>query len=368
MPTQTSFSELEYAAKKKLTRRDRFLAEIEAVTPWRERVAVIEPHYPKGSRGRPPIGPERMLRMKAHVGVDAESGLVHTVVGTAANVSDVTQAHALLHGEETDVFADAGYRGVDIARFLPKMTAPERQIAPSRCNPCAPQCMRGLDGHLFSGSDIRQGGEVKLAARAMVILEKFENMRRAFGSHASWAVWGKSLDGRPKSGIGDLGIFEGAALCGTLPLLRTDVVLVGLNLSRPLDRALRNFHDPHPHAQDYKIRHAVEGTHLAGAYMTDVIKDFVEVDSSKVRALLQDPGEIERQLSTFRKELEMLESRPVIVAFGDLAHKVLSRGLRRDEYRRLIRAPQYSARMSKEDYRKALLGAVSVVASPPAQL
>jgi transposase, IS5 family len=50
--------------------------------------------------------------MKAHVGVDADSGLVHTVVGTAANVNDVTQAHALVHGEETDVFADAGYQGV----------------------------------------------------------------------------------------------------------------------------------------------------------------------------------------------------------------------------------------------------------------
>ena len=50
--------------------------------------------------------------MKAHIGVDADSGLVHTVVGTAANVNDVTQAHALLHGEETDVFADAGYQGV----------------------------------------------------------------------------------------------------------------------------------------------------------------------------------------------------------------------------------------------------------------
>jgi len=255
MPTQTSFSELEYAAKKKLTRRDRFLAEIEAVTPWAQLVAVIEPHYPKGSRGRPPIGVERMLRMyvaqncfglsdegiedalydsqairrfvgidlaredapdattllkfrrlleeknltaaifetinahlaergllmrqgtivdatliaapsstknsmgerdpemhqtkkgnqwhfvrcahptassrgtapggascagrwpaggmKAHVGADADSGLVHTVVGTAANVNDVTQAHTLLHGEETDVFGDAGYQGVD---------------------------------------------------------------------------------------------------------------------------------------------------------------------------------------------------------------------------------------------------------------
>ena len=50
--------------------------------------------------------------MKAHIGVDADSGLVHTVVGTAANVNDVTQAGALVHGEETDVFADAGYQGV----------------------------------------------------------------------------------------------------------------------------------------------------------------------------------------------------------------------------------------------------------------
>jgi IS5 family transposase len=50
--------------------------------------------------------------MKAHIGVDADSGLVHTVVGTAANVNDVTQASALVHGEETDVFGDAGYQGV----------------------------------------------------------------------------------------------------------------------------------------------------------------------------------------------------------------------------------------------------------------
>ena len=50
--------------------------------------------------------------MKAHIGVDADSGLVHTVVGTAANVNDVTQAKKLVHGEEADVFADAGYQGV----------------------------------------------------------------------------------------------------------------------------------------------------------------------------------------------------------------------------------------------------------------
>ena len=61
---QTSFSDLEYAAKKKVTRRDRFLGEIEAVTPWAELAAAIEPYYPKGEgRGRRPIGVERMLRM-----------------------------------------------------------------------------------------------------------------------------------------------------------------------------------------------------------------------------------------------------------------------------------------------------------------
>ena len=226
---QSSFSDLEYAAKKKQTRRDRFLAEIEAATPWAALVAEIEPFYPKGAgRGRPPMGVARMLRMyvaqqcfglsdegiedaiydsqairgfvgidlareaapdattllkfrrllethgltqkifetikahlaekglmmregtivdatliaappstknrakardpemhqtkkgnqwhfgmKAHIGVDADSGLVHSVVGTAAHVSDVSQTHALLHGEETEVFADAGYQGVE---------------------------------------------------------------------------------------------------------------------------------------------------------------------------------------------------------------------------------------------------------------
>ena len=51
--------------------------------------------------------------MKAHIGVDAESGLVHTVRGTSGNVNDVVQANALLHGEEAEAFGDAGYQGVD---------------------------------------------------------------------------------------------------------------------------------------------------------------------------------------------------------------------------------------------------------------
>jgi IS5 family transposase len=51
--------------------------------------------------------------LKAHIGADKESGLVHTVVTTSANVSDISQTPALLHGQESDVWADAGYVGVD---------------------------------------------------------------------------------------------------------------------------------------------------------------------------------------------------------------------------------------------------------------
>jgi len=228
MKQQMSFAQSEYASKKKVTRRERFLGEMERVVPWARLCAVIEPHYPKGKRGRPPIGVERMLRiyflqqwyaladealedaiydsqalrtfagidlsveavpdattllkfrhlleahdltrqifaevsallserkllmkegtivdatiiaapsstknarkerdpemhqtkkgnqwyfgMKAHIGVDAHSGLVHSVTGTAANVADIAQTHALLHGQEKKVYADAGYLGVE---------------------------------------------------------------------------------------------------------------------------------------------------------------------------------------------------------------------------------------------------------------
>jgi IS5 family transposase len=58
-------------------------------------------------------GNQWFFGLKAHIGVDRDSGLVHTVVTTAANVHDVTQTHALLHGKEKSVFADAGYTGAD---------------------------------------------------------------------------------------------------------------------------------------------------------------------------------------------------------------------------------------------------------------
>ena len=56
-------------------------------------------------------GQQWYFGMKAHIGVDMESGLVHTVTTTAANVADINEIANLLHGEEKTVYADAGYTG-----------------------------------------------------------------------------------------------------------------------------------------------------------------------------------------------------------------------------------------------------------------
>lgn len=226
--SQLSFSDAEFSGKRKQTRREVFLAEMDAVIPWARLAALVEPVYPKAGNGRRPYGLETMLRihfmqqwfalsdpameealydslsmrqfsglsltrdslpdettilkfrhllernqlagrmlaevnamldergmllrrgtivdatiisapsstknktgkrdpemrqtkkgnqwhfgMKAHIGVDAESGLVHTVTGTGANVHDVTETGALLHGEESTVFGDSGYTGAN---------------------------------------------------------------------------------------------------------------------------------------------------------------------------------------------------------------------------------------------------------------
>ncbi len=62
---------------------------------------------------KPRKGNQYYFGAKAHIGADEESGLVHSVVVTAANVADITQVDKLLHGEENVVCVDAGYTGVD---------------------------------------------------------------------------------------------------------------------------------------------------------------------------------------------------------------------------------------------------------------
>src|SRR3990167_9765647 len=97
--------------------------------------------------------------MKAHIGVDADSGLVHTVIGTAANVNDVTQGHGLLHGDETVVFADAGYQG---AAKRPEATGVDWHVA------MRPGKRRALDKHSPWGDLLDKAEQLKASVRAKV--------------------------------------------------------------------------------------------------------------------------------------------------------------------------------------------------------
>ena len=95
--------------------------------------------------------------MKAHIGVDAESGLVHTVIGTAANVNDVTQGHGLLHGDEQVVFADAGYQG---ATKRPEATGVNWHVA------MRPGKRRALDKNSPWGNLLDKAEQMKASLRA----------------------------------------------------------------------------------------------------------------------------------------------------------------------------------------------------------
>src|ERR1700683_1705474 len=63
MGNQRTFASIAWNGKGKVTRRERFLAEMDAVIPWPRLVRLIEPHYPKAGHGRQPLGLEKMLRI-----------------------------------------------------------------------------------------------------------------------------------------------------------------------------------------------------------------------------------------------------------------------------------------------------------------
>ena len=109
--------------------------------------------------------------MKAHIGVDADSGLVHTVIGTPANVNDVTQGHGLLHGEEAAVFADAGYQG---ATKRPEATGVEWHVA------MRPGKRRALDKQTPWGNLLDKAEQLKASVRAKVE-HPFRVIRCQFG-------------------------------------------------------------------------------------------------------------------------------------------------------------------------------------------
>lgn len=110
--------------------------------------------------------------MKAHMGVDADSGMVHTVRGTAANVNDVVEGNSLLHGEETDVFADAGYQGAHKRPDAREGTTWHVAMRPGK--------RKALDKTKASGQLTEQVEKIKASIRAKVE-HPFRVIKQQFG-------------------------------------------------------------------------------------------------------------------------------------------------------------------------------------------
>jgi hypothetical protein len=185
----------------------------------------------------------------------------------------------------------------------------------------------------------------------MIDINTFEVVRNRFGHYASWAVWAE-CGINSKDNIADLGVLDPEANPALLDTLHTNAILIGLNISRPIDRLLGNFHDPRPVATDFKICHALRGTPYWGAYMTDIIKDFEEKVSGKMVAYLKRDPEFEMlNVRRFKDEMNVLGcSHPILVAFGKDAERVIRRNFG-DSYD-VVGIPHYANYVSKENYRR----------------
>jgi len=186
----------------------------------------------------------------------------------------------------------------------------------------------------------------------MIDMHQLENIKQKHGSYASWAVWADASE-KPKSNMGDVSHFKNESV---LSFLKNNIVMVGLNISRPVPKPFHNFHDPNPRANDFKIRYAFRDSPYYGAYMTDIIKFVEEIDSKNVMRYLQErPETIEENLRTFREEMQDLKATaPVILAFGKNAYKLLSESLNRNEYCKLVRLTHYSHQIGKEAYKETV--------------
>ena len=168
---------------------------------------------------------------------------------------------------------------------------------------------------------------------------------------SSWAIWADQGD-TPKSNVGDLSVLDPNTNPKLLPTLNPNIALVALNISRgDITLPFGNFHDARSEATDYKIRYATNDTPLWGAYMTDIIKDFEEKISGKVKSYLRENRDFEKEnVDFFVQELtDIGATNPTLIAFGNESYDILKRNLN-NEFK-IHKIPHYANYSSKEKYR-----------------
>lgn len=201
----------------------------------------------------------------------------------------------------------------------------------------------------------------------MIDRDLFDSIKENYGDVASWAIWEDEGD-KPASNMG-LSILDLDKNPKLLETLNTKIIMVGLNFSISTKEypKFHNFHCEDSVNQHIttirnaaKIRHAFKDTKYWGAYMTDIIKNFVEVDSNKVKF---DQEKINEHFEYFRKELNDIgayteNEKPVIIAFGNAVYKLLKKNLDKNEYSKLIKVYHYSSYGGQEKYRQKVLEAI----------
>jgi transposase, IS5 family len=140
---------------------------IAAPTSTKNKDKVRDPEMHSSKKGN-----QWYFGMKAHIGVDAESGLVHTVRGTSGHVSDIGEANALLHGQETVAFGDAGYQGIE--------KRPDAKVDVTWHVAMRPGKRKALDKENEADALIDQAEKLKAGVRAKVE-HPFRVIKRQFG-------------------------------------------------------------------------------------------------------------------------------------------------------------------------------------------
>jgi hypothetical protein len=191
--------------------------------------------------------------------------------------------------------------------------------------------------------------------KGMISIEKFVDIRERFGYFASWAIWADNGK-NPKDNIDDLSVLNPDLNLDLLKTLHGNSILLGLNISRKIERPLGNFHDPRPMATDFKIRYALKHTSYWGSYMTDIIKDFEEKASGRMMSFLRNNKGFERDnIRKLREEIDFLGfPNPVLVTFGKDAEKIAKRNLGKEF--QIVSIPHYANYISRENYRVQVCG------------
>lgn len=192
----------------------------------------------------------------------------------------------------------------------------------------------------------------------MISKKNYDLLKKKYGDVASWAIWNMNYSNvEPKKNTSDLSVFEDDDL---LSKINTGYVFVGLNASSTHGdvshgaEAWYNFHSSYSRQNDYKLRYALQGTKYWGSYITDVIKHYEEVDSSKVQSYLaKNPGVVKENIIELKRELDLLGTNLILVALGGATYKILRQYLSAEYEIKQIK--HYSFTIGKEDYRREVL-------------